>query len=249
MKKLILWDFDGVIADSIDECLITSYNAYINNEKNDNNFIRNVSDVPLEQQAFFYKNRKYVRPPGEYFIIHYAFDNHISLDNYKVFKNILDNNSEIVKEYQNLFFLNRKELKKYNQKNWLKYHKIYDNIVNNWVNLKNLFNYFIVSNKDTSSILSIMENFNLDIDKKNVYGADFSSSKRKIIRHILHTVNIKANNVIFIDDNHHHLLDVSDLGIKLCYANWGYGENPPNLDDKIINLELHNFHKKLLEML
>ena len=78
MKKLILWDFDGVIADSIDECLITSYNAYINDAKNNNNFIRNVSDVPLERQAFFYKNRKYVRPPGEYFIIHYAFDNHIS---------------------------------------------------------------------------------------------------------------------------------------------------------------------------
>ena len=66
-EAILALDFDGVICNSIDECLITSYNAFYKME------INNISDIPDDIKSFFYTYRYYVRPAREYYLIHKAF--------------------------------------------------------------------------------------------------------------------------------------------------------------------------------
>ena len=53
---IYILDFDGVICDSIDECMLTTYNSF-----NDTNKI-NISDVPSHFRKYFYEYRYHVRP-------------------------------------------------------------------------------------------------------------------------------------------------------------------------------------------
>jgi len=226
MKKFLLWDFDGVLFNSLDECLISSYNAYQSFVYNKTTLISKLDQIPENHQQFYYKYRKHVRPAGEYFIIHYAFERNIELDNYSTFTTLLSDNSKLIPEFQSLVFKKREKLKLQNLQQWISLHKPYNGIPKIWCSLNEHFNHYIVSNKDQASILSLMDGFQLNIDKKNVFGGDFSSNKHEIISHLIKTFNIPPEKAYFIDDNYHHLNDVSDTGINLIYADWGYGDSP-----------------------
>ena len=79
-KEIVLaLDFDGVICNSIDECLITSYNAFYNTK------INNVSEIPDDIQSFFYTYRHYVRPAREYYLLHKALQKKLTNFDLKIF--------------------------------------------------------------------------------------------------------------------------------------------------------------------
>lgn len=247
IKNLLLWDFDGVIIDSIDECLLTSYNAFLKYQNLSGEFIWVLNDILISYRKEFYRTRKYVRLAGEYYILHKAITNNISIDSYSTFKKLLRDNAEAVADFQNLFFSIRNKFRSNFPQYWLELHRPYPEIISQWYNLKKYFDFYIVSNKDSKSISLILGNIGLSIRKNNMLGADFSSSKRKIIEHILSTTNITANRVFFIDDNYQHLLDLSDMGIKLFFACWGYGEIPDKPNGNIISLNLDNFNFEILK--
>ena len=61
-------DFDGVLCDSVDECMLVSYNSF-----NDTNIIK-ISDISLNFRTYFYENRYHVRPAKEYFLLCKAYN-------------------------------------------------------------------------------------------------------------------------------------------------------------------------------
>ncbi len=71
MSKILCLDFDGVLCDSIDECLLTSYNAYF--EK----YFDKIEKINQKFKNYFYEYRYFVRPAGEYLIIYKAFEENI----------------------------------------------------------------------------------------------------------------------------------------------------------------------------
>lgn len=72
-KVVYILDFDGVICDSIDECMLTSYNSF-----NDTNII-NICEIPTQYKKYFYEYRFYVRPAKEYFLLCKAYSDNIDL--------------------------------------------------------------------------------------------------------------------------------------------------------------------------
>jgi phosphoglycolate phosphatase-like HAD superfamily hydrolase len=247
--RSLLWDFDGVIIDSIDECLLTSYNAYLQYQGIYNEFIETLEDIPKYYREEFYRTRKYVRPAGEYFILHKAISSNIKIDSYLRFKELLISNAGAVADFQELFFLTRNEFKSKYPRYWFELHHSYPGIKTKWQELKRYFDFYIVSNKDLKSISEILDFFDLPINRDNIFGAEFSTDKKVIIRHILSTNNISAEKLFFIDDNYQHLLDLNGMGIKLFFACWGYGEIQDNTNEDIILLDLDTFNIKVIEEL
>ncbi|MDP2685113.1 MAG: HAD hydrolase-like protein [bacterium] len=246
MKKFLFWDFDGVLFNSIDECLISSYNAYQLYKYNNNSLVSSLNKIPENYQAFYYKHRKYVRPAGEYFIIHYAYENHIRLDDYDTFSKIIQDSGSIISEFQKLVFEKRNELKTVDIKKWLALHHPYQNVVNVWKSLSKYYVHYIVSNKDKNSIISLMDDFHMDINPDKVFGGDFSSNKLEIINYILETYKVRAEEAYFIDDNYYHLNDVAETGIHLIFADWGYGDPPVHFSSQIMKLSLSDLPQALI---
>jgi phosphoglycolate phosphatase-like HAD superfamily hydrolase len=245
MKKYLFWDFDGVLFNSIDECLISSYNAYQSYKHNSNALVSSLDDIPEGLRSFYYHHRKFVRPAGEYFIIHHAYDNQLTLENYDVFAQLIKDCGAIIPEFQRLVFKKRGDLKEADLNTWLALHQPYHNIVNVWTSLDEKYINYVVSNKDKGSILSLLGDFQMNIDPEKVYGGDFSSNKLEIINYLLKSFDINADEVIFIDDNYHHLYDVMKTGIQLMFADWGYGDPPDQIDMSIKKLSLSSLPQAL----
>ena len=247
--RSLLWDFDGVIIDSIDECLLTSYNAYLQYQGIYNEFIETLEDIPKYYREEFYRTRKYVRPAGEFFALYKAASDNIKIESYGIFRKLLEDNSEDIAEFQRLFYSTRDKLKNKYPQYWFELHRSYPQIKTNWQKLKEHFDFYIVSNKDFRSISEILDHFGLAINKNNIFGTDFSLNKKKIVEHIMSTKSTAANRVFLIDDNYQNLLDFCDTGIKLFFASWGYGEMPENSNENITPVDLDNFNACLLRVL
>lgn len=247
IKNLLLWDFDGVIIDSIDECLITSYNAYLQYQGLSNGFIYRLDDIPIDIRGEFYRNRKYVRPAGEYYIIYRAASLGVKIDNYLKFEELLKENADSVAKFHNNFYSVRDDFRNSFQQYWFGLHRAYAGIKTKWQELNKYFDFYIVSNKDFKAISLILNYFDLPIQQEKIFSADIALTKKMVIEHILKDTHNAAEKLFFIDDNYQHLLDISDTGIRLFYASWGYGEMPDKIERYIIPLELATFDYYLIK--
>ena len=246
-KNLLLWDFDGVIIDSIDECLITSYNAYLQYHALSDGFIYRLDDIPIDIRKEFYRNRKYVRPAGEYYLICKAASSGVKIDNYLKFEELLKENADNASKFHNYFFSAMNDFRNGFQQYWFELHRVYAGIKTKWQELNKYFDFYIVSNKDFKSISLILNYFGLPIQQEKIFSTDIKLTKKMVIEHILKDTHNAAERLFFIDDNYQHLLDVRDTGIRLFYAAWGYGEMPDETERYIIPLELETFDQYLIK--
>jgi phosphoglycolate phosphatase-like HAD superfamily hydrolase len=244
MIKYILWDFDGVLVNSMEECLVNSYNAYIQYE-GESLIDRPIFKVPAVNRAHFLNYRKFVRPAGEYYLLHKSLDEKADIHKFQGFEAYAHLNEGDVRSFQKIFFEKREEIRSNNLDQWLNLHHLYLHIADAWRALKQDFSFLIVSNKDRKSIELLLDHFGLRSMVDEIFGSDFSNDKRLIIQHIIDTKNISPGNILFIDDHFGHLADVKELGIHLGFANWGFGSNVPEVHFEHTILTPGNLVKKI----
>ena len=212
-KRVFLLDFDGVLCNSLDECLIVSYNTYY---KMDNNTI---DTIPMNHRDYFYENRWLVRPAGEYCVLWKAFESGLNI-NEIVFGKLKMEYSEDIDKFQKLFYNNRAQLKS-NMPHWLSLHETYDNIKNFIYNSKE--EIFIVTNKDKQSVELLSKYFGYFDKIINIYSMEISFNKTTLIKKILqdYRYNTKETLFIFVDDNIENLKEVdtmqNDIQILLAF--------------------------------
>ena len=117
-----------------------------------------------------------------------------------------------------------------------------------WQNLKEAFEFYIVSNKDKVSISLILKHIGLSISEENIFGKDFSTKKTAIVEHIVSRGSFQADDVYFIDDHYSHLMDLARLGIRLFFATWGYGNAEASSTDGVVLLKNNIFDRQILEV-
>ena len=212
---ILALDFDGVICNSIDECLITSYNAFYELE------INNVSEIPDDIKNFFYTYRYYVRPAREYYLIHKAFQEKLTNFDLKIFNQLQKKYRDEIRLFEPHFY-NMRFLLKQDKKNWKSLHRIYDHVKEFFRSYSKQF--FIVTTKDKDSVEILAEYFGFRKKIKDIFSKEISLEKDHLFNNLLSTYDryLTDNKLVFVDDNEFHLAEVQKLPIELYFASWGY---------------------------
>lgn len=208
-------DFDGVICNSIDECLITSYNAFYESE------INNVSDIPDDIKSFFYTYRHYVRPAREYYLIHKAFQKKLTNFDLKIFNQLQNKYRHESRLFEPRFYKMRSFLKQ-DKEHWISLHRIYDHVREFFWSYENEF--FIVTTKDKDSVEILSEHFGFRKKIKDIFSKEISIDKRRLFKKLFSKYDqyLVKNKLAFVDDNEFHLAQVQDFPLELYFAAWGY---------------------------
>jgi len=234
MRKLIALDFDGVICDSMDECMLLSYNAYFNRSQDKG---IDYSEISSELQIRFKKYRYLVGPAQDFYFL---------------WKSLLSTNTssskEIVKIYHKLksddmgmeltfvesFYFLRSKLKKDHFNQWILLNPIYKQIKSALIDVVDIDNLFIVTAKDTDSVLDLLHANNIEINRKQIYGREISLDKVNLFRQIIKETEIKPQNIFYIEDKISHLIKVRTMGINGYLATWGYN-SPSAKNEAMLN--------------
>lgn len=247
MHSLLLWDFDGVVVDSVDECLLTSYNAFLKHQKIAREFIKNKEDIPISHRKEFYRTRHYVRQAGGYFTLIKAIYMNKKVKNNDIFRRLFREDAGDVRDYEKEFFSMRAQLREKNSQYWFDLHRPYAWVKDAWNELNEHFNFYVVSNKDALSIALILQHFSLPAENHTIFGKEYSLDKKIIIKHIISEAKVDIKKISFIDDNYYDLVNVRELGIRLFYASWGYGKPADGVHRDIHFVDKKNFVRELLK--
>jgi phosphoglycolate phosphatase-like HAD superfamily hydrolase len=224
MNKIIALDFDGVICDSINECLLVSYHAFYGKSKIDK---IDFSDIQEDLVNDFKKNRYIVGPAKDFYflwksIIEYRKSSKEVINTFVKLKK-LEANHEL--PYAKRFYLLRDQLKKKYYSEWVSLNPFYHEIKNLLIKIKDRHNLFIVTAKDTDSVSDLLQANNVDIKREQIYGREINIDKRYLFRKMINTRGLSQKDIIFIDDNISNLIDVNEIGISGFLATWGYNSD------------------------
>ncbi len=216
MKQIVLTlDFDGVICNSIDECFITSYNTFYRSN------LKIISEFPNNIRKYYYQNRRYVRPAGEFYLIYKAYENGLLELNVPTFNLLKDENRKEIISYEKNFFACRDLLKR-NKSEWLSMHKMYDHVKTFLEEYNG--KVFIVTTKDRESIEMLSEHFGFRNQVWDIFTKEISTNKAELFSILFskYINELKGKHLAYVDDNEWNLAEVQHFPMSLYFAGWGY---------------------------
>ena len=230
MKQVLALDFDGVIADSLMECLFVGFNTYIHFNKDTRLFggqkltFENFNDLTEKNSKAvnIYKElRPYVIDAFCYYVIAHIIDNNITVktqDHYGQIREKLKQN--IHQDFIKIFYEQRKCLIDTNFDEWMGLIRPFDNIIDAIKKLRSKFMLAVATNNRAFTIEAFMKKF--DITPDIITDSSLSVDKKLQIDNIKSRLNVGFEDIHFVDDQVKNFNNVFPLGVKCYVANWGY---------------------------
>ncbi|RQW00807.1 HAD family hydrolase [bacterium] len=225
MKRVLALDFDGVLCDTLDECLITSINAYRKLSGNPAR-VSSLLEVKPDWVKWFRKNRPFVKPAGEYWIMAYWLHEEGGRLSGAEFEKLKCKHAATIEKFRPVFFEVRAELRNKDEQSWIALHKPFSQAMEGLAGLSEQFDIYFVSNKDRDSIGVLCRHLGLEIPDSRILTGEKGKTKPEMIGEIVYERGMKAQDILFVDDQLDHLFDVAETGAKCFWASWGYERDP-----------------------
>lgn len=246
MQNILALDFDGVIADSIDECLVTAYNAFTHGTE-DYESRKDLTQFNDLELAEFRTLRPLIRRGEDYVFLLLAMSENKQFLSQMDFDDFLDQNESHREEYRRLFYIEREYLQTRNPEKWLGLNPLYSGIAS-FLKSWDPNELYIVTTKDILSVRLILENNGIKLGPDHMFQADKTLRKPAILTSIQTKRGIKGEHLHFIDDHVGTVLEAKrDSKARVYCATWGYN-TPEQLEllvqENIPALALNDFLAK-----
>lgn len=218
-SDLLALDFDGVIVDSIKECLVNGLNAYT----------RFAGGTPVERYKDFdirwltaaRRLRNFIRNGEDYVFIAHALAGDEKIENQAAFDAFLEQNQALRGIFIDLMFQQRLDFSARTPLLWATLNPLYAGMLSFLQNYPAKDNLFIITSKKLLFVEKILTAYQLVLPQPNVMDTS-GAGKRQLIEQILQTRNLNPHNFYFIDDQIDTLIKIQPAGVHLFLASWGY---------------------------
>ena len=221
MKNFYVFDFDGVVCDSTNECLVCSWNA-LQKFKGNSGIRYKIKEFDKELQESFTALRPFVKGGSQYYTLYQILYSEMNLE--KITQKVFDeiHNTFLIEseEYKPFFYQARNELQEHDFSNWIDLHTVYQWVLDFLEIQLNSNRLMIATLKDKSSVLKILEHFNLCVNQSLVIDQFEIKTKLEALDRILEEKNLNKEEMVFIDDNIAHLLEPKRAGFRSFLAVW-----------------------------
>ncbi len=224
IKTMLIFDFDGVLINSLDEVVLTTYNAATGN------LGTSLAQVPVDLLQVFKNNRFHVQPIGDaialmnWCLINRQKDSQKILTQ-KEYQTTVQNSDMALSDRTNLIYDTRKRFIDKDIERWLALHQTYQPLWNELIRRKN-YPFVILTNKNHDATLRLCRHFGLQINADDIYSGDHGVTKIENMLRIQERFG--QLQFFFIDDSVKNLKELDhhfNRGKKvlsLALATWGY---------------------------
>lgn len=221
MKPILALDFDGVINDSLDECLISSYNAWQVIDSSPKWAWSN-ADIPQPIVDCFRANRYHARNGAEFWLILMASKHSSNAVTSETFDRLRQEHEPFLLEFEQIFFNVRTRYRTEDMDRWLNLHTRYAQSVEHWHDLLISATCHIVTTKDLASVKFFNQHWQLGINEDNLWTREMDLPKSEIIKLIARKADCPTSNIHFVDDHPDQVSSVAMTGANVYWASWGF---------------------------
>ena len=216
--KLVAFDFDGVIAETIKEWYLLGLKAF--------NHIGENLQSSKEVEECFRLARSFLKNAEDcYFVFKSIKEKSIDFNtiNQEEFNQLAQPFFE--KEGRALaqkVYALRAELRENDKKGWLNLFSQFPEMIPVFKEVKDQFEIVIATTRDRASVSAILEKQEIFLNGQQIIGREFSIDKREQMKFIAKEFSVSFEEIFFIDDILEHLKLVRSLGVNVALASWGY---------------------------
>ena len=221
-KKFFVFDFDGVICDSTDECMVTSWNAW-QRWNGKNHFRTTLEEFTDREIDEFRPLRYYVRGAGEYYILRRLLsETNIKLiRRYEDFEIYQKQWTKEVNQFKEYIFRERSSLRERSLDDWINLHQVYPEIIDLLHEISKIDAVYIATLKDYESVKLILAKYNVFIPASKILHQAIISSKLQALDMIKDNEKKEKTDIYLFDDNINHLIDPFTEGYQVYQTTWG----------------------------
>ena len=242
-SDLLALDFDGVIADSIGECLVIGYNTYVKYTQAGQSIcsLEELDDIRIAESK---RLRNFIRSGEDYVYINLAIDNKARIDNQQEYDSFVKKNLNLKDTFYDLFYREREFFSSTKEDLWIKLNPLYKGIKQFLLEYPSKEKLFIITTKKIKYALKILSGNSIYLKEENCFCASGRDTKLKIINKLLAINNISSDNFYYIDDQVDTLIEVKESGVHCLLAEWGYTTPQQILraeSEKIPGIQINDF--------
>lgn len=235
---MLALDFDGVIADSSNECLVTAHNTYSRylGAYDPRYNLEHFDQALLEK---FHQTRPLIRRGEDFVYLLQAIHAGVDLNLQQDFDDFVANYTDRREQYREIFYLEREKFQRAYPAEWLGLNKFYPGMVSFLKKRLVPGDTIIVTTKDIRSVGILLEQYGVKFKSSNLFQATREYRKPDIVNEIIKTRHWIAESSAFIDDHVATVLEMAQNSQVRSYcAAWGYNteEQRRNLDNKEISV-------------
>jgi len=221
---MLILDYDGVLLNSLDDVVLTGYNAATGHT------LESLAELPADYLKLLRLNRFHCQPAGDFILLADALINGrrpISGDIFskEEYLSIIEGQSSSLKERTNKFFLARERLIEKDETLWLALNSRYQPL---WKIARGCAeNAILLTNKNKDSVLRSCRHANLMLKEENIYSGDGGVKKQENLVKIID--RFSPEKIEFIDDSIKNLIELDDFSrsslsieFKPMLASWGF---------------------------
>lgn len=216
MPKTLALDFDGVISDGLNECVLVSY--YAKHAGGLAEFSSNgMSAIPPAFISRFAHCRAFAKHLGHFCAVFHDGIESVSTQTEfeELFCSIPEDRVERFVRAANRY---RAEVRESIPERWLSAQGLYPGVAD-FLRANRLPTY-IVTAKDAHSVLQILSHAKVEFASEHVFGE--LRDKRSALAEICSRQNIPSQELAVIDDNVLNVLAAREAGHQAFWALWGY---------------------------
>jgi phosphoglycolate phosphatase-like HAD superfamily hydrolase len=214
--KIFALDFDGVIADGLNECILVSWNGYHDKQLDDFS-VKGLAEVPDWFIERFTYCRNFAKHLGHFAVAIFDQDTPVrtQTDYERLYLSLdaLEVENFVAKTNQY-----RANARTHQESLWLDQHTLYPNMQSFLQGLD--VPLYIVSAKDRDSIIKVLARAGIEIGPNQVFGEQ--RNKPMALKAIQQYESVRPEEIFFLDDNIINVIDVQQAGYGAYWALWGY---------------------------
>ena len=221
---MLIFDFDGVLINSLDEVTLTAYNTTTGK------LFTSLADLPTALIELFQRNRYHVQSIGDAILLmNWCLNNYRNrsekiLDPHE-YDNLISDAAVSVADRTNRIYETRRQFIAKDPECWLVLHQPYQPLWDQLIR-REKYVFVILTNKNRDATLRLCQHFGLGIHAVDVYSGDHGTGKAENMRQIQKRFADQLSG--FIDDSVKNLreiensLNAENKTIRLLFASWGY---------------------------
>jgi phosphoglycolate phosphatase-like HAD superfamily hydrolase len=218
-REILALDFDGVIVDSIKECLLNGFNAYARFAGGTP--VERYEDIDVNWLTAARRLRNFIRNGEDYVFIANALAIDEKIENQADFDAFLDRNRSRRSAFFDLMFQQRLDFSAQTPHLWATLNPLYTGMLNFLEDYPAKDNLFIITTKKVIFVEKILAAHQLKLTRANVKDTS-GTGKRQLIERILQERGTSPVNFYFVDDQIDTLIKIQPAGVQLFLAAWGY---------------------------
>lgn len=219
-KSIVVFDFDGVVCDSTDECMVVSWNAWQRMQGRDVKRTR-LNEFDQIEYEVFRKLRPFVRGGGEYYVLWRWMSRRCEAMTYSDYEFYCREWEKYFKAFKKIFYQERDHLRNNDLDAWIRLHPVWIEVIEALKKLINQSRAYIATLKDGRSVKLILEAHDVNFPSERLLDQSQINTKAAALEKIRKHEACDKGQMIFIDDNITHIINPFLTGYDCYMAGWG----------------------------